>query len=579
MSRFAPDETLLYAEARDFSELQAMMNRTGPGRLWQDPAFQKLIEPLASNFNLRFTSGENGEGPPVEELKQTFTGGGSIFLSELIFGGATQDSPGYRERNTGFMLEFQGESEKVKNWIERYVIGIDRLPGTHVRNSEEFRGVTIYTTVFRQKIFEVPEGANLPDSVDGDTTLPEPLEVGTVEYHYEYAFVDNLCIVLEGQRAFMKKVLGNYFEAKDGGVSGASLAGTEGFRLAFEPVRETADLVGYVNLERLVKIYSEAGALQRFASLELQEFRSACAAVRLTPREMLTDLVVVAQPQPSGLASLFVDDFDNRFATRRLAPRDAVSYSSFWMDPEALYQHFSSVFFGAQGREIIETQLEQRTGLRLREDLLEPLQGEIGSYMRLNAQGEMKSVFLIVLERPLGYADTMAEWIRFMYSQMQQVMELRSVDYMGYPVYSWALRENIDESKLPENFQLPSTVFTVAGGCLILGEDEGEVRYMIRSILESGDSIDRNSDFGRAVAELEPGYQWLMWKDLAKTLDSSLKQTTKTPFAGMFLSRFFNMNAMPDKETLGKYLGSSVSGFYSSRGRSHYHNEIKWPAE
>ena len=194
--------------------LEENWRRTPYARLWADPEFGPFFKPLRDQLGDLTKSLREDRGVTDEELKRLFPGRICVFLSDLRYEADRTSRIVYQERNTGLIAKIApGSEDRVRRLIEENVLG--RLPGNAERSAEEFRGIRIYTSVFLQNAV----GKVREDADGGVRRLgPEqPTERGTTEsgisvppenmaeYHYEYAFVDDICFLLEGQRAFMKK--------------------------------------------------------------------------------------------------------------------------------------------------------------------------------------------------------------------------------------------------------------------------------------------------------------------------------------------------------------------------------------
>jgi hypothetical protein len=596
LSRFAPDDTLLYLEARDLTALREEWQRTPFERMWKDPAFAVFFKPIRQKLDRWVASEEKDWGLTLEDARQIFPSEVAIFLSEMRFETSGSGSF-YEETNTGFMARYKGSTEKLRALIESHVLG--DAPADAERSVTTFKDVRIYTTIYRVRM----PGAPLPDmggrqaNLSADTSLPIPLASGTSEYHYEYAFVDDLCIVLEGQRAFMKKVLANYFAVKEGRQAPASLWESGGLSQASSPKTAQPDLLGYANLQTLVQRYlnhPDYAHYRNLTSLGLEDLISATAAVRLRPEALDVDVRLTTRPAPQGVVSLLVGDTRNEFRSQRLVPADAQSYTSCVLDFPRAYRLGRDI--AAQinpgalaGFESVERQVEQRSGVRLQEDLVQRLSGEIALYSRQADPGESgtapspslaprsRTGILLELTREDGVADALARLVRGMVLGGEAPWTLQSDNYQGVAVYSFKPKTpSVRRGPPPPP---PTWSFATTNSFLIVASDVEEVRRIVRSARGgSADGLPRNAAFARATAGLRPGYSGLVWCDLHQAVQGLADRFTAAAPLLLPLVGALNPTALPSPDTASRYLGQFVGASYGARDTLTWTATLQYPA-
>ncbi|NQU44736.1 hypothetical protein HQ520_15715, partial [bacterium] len=456
------------------------------------------------------------------------------------------------------------DSDKARALIEKTYL--NDLPRDAQRSTEDFRGVRIYTTVFWRE----PEGFDrslLPPDADA--------HLGMTQYYYEYAFVDDLCVFLEGQRAFMKKIISNYLGAKSSGSGQSGLAGTSNFRRALGLVAETPDVLAYANVQRWVEKQKERPDLEAGladnAVLKMEEILSAVLGLRFAPDGLRSEIGVFTMPSPQGLAGVLAQESRGGFRSERRAPADSVSFSALLLDLQKVYRLLIAAVGdpGASGEpsgvERFFQDLATKTGVDVERELVTALGNEVAWYTypagNGGGQDDLANVFLLGLKQEAGFAEKLARTIDGLREITGLPFQVLSDSFQGFEVYRVESTGGPAEMTQAQRTDLS---FAAAGNFLILSKDANQVKDVVRGLeRQNGDGLAGNEKYGRAVAGLEPGHIGLGWADSEKEMLHLLNQAGWRQVMWLLTRQWLNMSAMPESEEMANYFDQTLSSAYN----------------
>ncbi|HUT25649.1 MAG TPA: hypothetical protein VM492_14995, partial [Sumerlaeia bacterium] len=430
LAQMAPEETLVYVEVRDFTQLREAWTKTPFHALWTSPECAAFWQPSKDKIK-QFISGiEEKRGVTLEELKRNFPGEIAVFLSDVM---PQKDSLGssYDDVNTGIIARVSDKTV-TKRLVEEQVL--KNVPTDAERSSEDFKGIKIFRTQYRE---QAPKP--VPGQKDETLTLPEASEEKrTAPLLFEYAFVDDYLILLEGQRAFMKKVLTNYASlapsgAGKGGAPQGSVAGTANFANALGRLSERPDVLAYANLERLMKEVlpkGEANPLEKMPVLGLEELKSFALSFRLAPGKTEMDAILRTTPSPKGVAHFLIHDAPKTLRTQKMTPADAVSYGAGFLDIAGLYSFIRTAAAQSQGdsgKSFDEGMASFSEASKVNvAELIAKAGGEIGAFTRPGSDSagaasprQNETVILVQLKEEQGFAESVAKLIEFFFARGQ----------------------------------------------------------------------------------------------------------------------------------------------------------------
>ena len=578
LARFAPAETLLYLEVSDMTRLRETWAKTPYARMWEDPSFSGFFKPLKKDASDPTEAVAKQTGASPEELKRIFPGRAAIFRSDFICRLGDTPSAGYLEVDNGFLAEFKGAPERVRALVEKF---IGETPKDAERRSEEFKGVRIYTSIFWQPVGDMPVAPAPPP------TPPADPHAGMTQYHYEYAFVDNLCIVLEGQRAYMKKVLQNYFTVKEGRKPEGSLAASPNFQLATRPFPPKPDLLGYVNIERYLVQAADYPALAPFKrpAWRLEELRSAAFSGRLAPQGIELDATFCTTPTPKGIARLFVHEGSNAFRATSMVPGGAVFYLNSLLDLKDL-QRLLNESSPSDPQSPVPSgfadslkEISGRAGVDIEKEILANLGSEIGVFSRSRRAGAPADgpraespVVFVQLTREAAVAENLAKTVETLGKSGPRRPKCEPADFHGFRIYS--LREDPGDAPSglrPERGE-SRFHFAAANSFLVLSADLDVLKEVLDNVKGTGGaSLTRNDAFRLAVKQIPANYTGLLWYDAQKVMVESLKAAEQGLSIFGLLDLGVDWDARPSAESFARYLGRFVAGSYVSRDTLHLH--------
>lgn len=608
-ARCAPEETLLFCEVDNILDLREAWGKTPYARLWNAPQFAPFWKPARARLKELVGDFEGERQVRLEELKRLFPGRFCIYMSDLRYDlGSGQAQVVYKEINTGLIARFApGAQDRVRELVEENVLG--QLPGNAERSVDEFRGVRIYTSVFVQN---QTGGAARED--DGERRREGPVDperhttdsgvsvppMGTAEYHYEYAFVDDVLFLLEGQRAFMRKTLTNYFAAKEGRVAETSMAGSANYaRIA----RELGDRPGirvYSNVQRHLQQIAADPSIGRMAAnraLGLGELRAAAVNLHLGQEAAVVRFALTSVPRPAGVASLMIREARNDFATIGLAPKDAWTWSSSAFDIAQVYALLRDTIQEAspQGwKAIAQTMagVEQQSGAKLEDDILAALGGAIANYGRppagalaglsqpgMGDPSQPRQVWFVATRRSEGLGPKLAKFLEITLSMLGRGTQVRAKaeQFQAYTIYRFAAQGMPGAQGAGGERSL--FCYAVTPSHIVLSSDAAELREVLRRASGAGgESLRDSADFRKAFDSFPEGAVARSWQDSPRVMRHLAESLRNNPIMLMLGARFLDASNMPDPEAFGRHFGQSTFASYVGADVYTIQGRLMYPA-
>ena len=595
-AEFAPAETVLYLELDDVSALRANWKKTPFYDFWTAQRFVAFLKPLKDKIGEAVKGVEQEKELTSEALLEMFPSRVAVFLSRYRYG--RPDEPeGTMYYNVGFMARFKGDKEKVREFMEKTVMGGD-LPRGAERSVSTFKDVKIYRTVYSEEA-PLPGVEPWEDAEPGEPSdqQPEP-KTWQAKYYYEFAFVDDFCVLHEGETSFVKPILSNYLTVKEKGKAPESLASTPRFRDTLRPVEGTPAVLAYANLGSAIQTMLEhpgSAEVQKLTCLGLDAFETAAFTARLLPAGLAADFSMRTKSSPSGIAGLVVHDAKNSFRSQRMTPRDVSSYSTTLFDLGKLYQLIKTASQQAggpfaEGFATMEAKVTEETGLRLYEDLFQHLGGEVAVFSQLSADSVPASAdgekqgggggWMLQLTREEGFEQRIAKALETVVGKFFEGVKVVPTDFQGFTVHSIKPKPGPGGADEPPIESVPEISFAVAGSYLIVGESSEPVKAALRLVKgTSSENVTQNETFRKMTARLKPGYVGLSWQDVSQLVKDAVQQVFDQPTL-MFLAReAVNIAAMPTPEQAGRYFGQYVDATYTSRDSLHWTALLAYPED
>jgi hypothetical protein len=591
LAQMAPEETLVYVEVRNSTQLREAWTKTPFHALWASPECAAFWQPSKDKIK-QFISGVEGKtSVTLEELKKNFPGEIAVFLSDVM---PQKDSLGgsYDDVNTGIIARFS-DKDLTKRLAEEQVL--KNVPTDAERSSEIFKGIKIFRTQYRE---QAPKP--VPGQKDETLTLPEASEEKrTAPLLFEYAFVGDHFILLEGQRAFMKKVLTNCTSlAPSGAGKGAapqgSMAATAGFANALGRLSESPDVLAYVNLERYMKEIlpkGEDNPLGKMPVLGLEELRSFALSFRLAPGRTEMDAILRATPSPKGIARFLIQDAPKTLRTQGMAPADAVSYGAGFLDVAGLYSFIRTAAAqsrGDSGKSFDEGMASFSEASKVNvAELISKVGGEIAAFTRPGSDSagaasprQNETVILVQLKEEQGFAESVAKLVEFFFARESMGLKVDSTDFKGFPLYSLKMDPAAGtQPALPPNLA-PKWSFAVANSFLIMSREADQVKEALRRVTgEAGGDVTQNADFKKMVGSLQPGYAALSWSNDKQEMENLARTLQAQPMLMLMAGQYVQLMAMPSPETFGRYFDQSAMAAYVTPELWHAHSVSVYPKE
>ncbi|MFW6255805.1 MAG: DUF3352 domain-containing protein, partial [Candidatus Sumerlaeota bacterium] len=457
------------------------------------------------------------------------------------------------------------------------------LPRDAERSSEKYRGVDIYTT-----IYWAPANPDMEIEVQ-----PDNPHAGMIQYHYEYAFVDNVCILLEGQRAYMKMILSNYLARKDGRPAPNGMAFSENFEQTarYFVSRETReDMLAYCNIERLIDQFANTPQFTQnpmLKILDLDEFKSAGWTMNLQKEGIRQLWALAIQENPTGVGRILLHGRRNPFKANTLIPADAVSYANYLLPIQELIEFYkeaerktnpniteSSIDTGLKHlSELTQVDVQRAIIDRLGSEFaMSIFKGESGDY-----EDAPRLAFMLALQNEMGVADNLKKMAQAIIGNFMIPFRVNSNQYQGYAIHTI----QADPGKNPDipAEDLPGFSFAVAHSFIIGSADQEIVQKILRQASNGDQPLTRTAAYQDALRNIPQGYTGMVWSN-------PVFGTMKDIFATYLVLSYLGIDpegTLPkvdadiDMSIFERYLGNNVSGIYLERDALRIEEFMEFP--
>jgi hypothetical protein len=593
LAQLVPDETLIYLGGKSFPDLKDKWNATPFYRMYTDPRFEVFFRKDASLENQEKKKSEDKKDEENkddvrrpddafgESLPDLCNGEFALFASDWKVNYDPTKDIKYQESNAGMIVRTKMDWEEARQYVEEKIIG--EVPSDADRSTATVRGVKLYTCAFRVKApLDIPDHTKMPEELRDSKSQAIAEEVGFVDYHYEYAMTDGLLFVLEGQRAFLNKVISNYFAWKDGKPSPSSLGQTANYRETVQTWPGTPDAVFYANVERWVSQAAMDPDMMKFMkapALSLGGFRGAGIAGYMHKDAIEGRLAITTVANPTGLPALFAKERPNAFRSQRLVAPDAITYGTGIVNLSEIYQIVQDGLAqveGPQGVLILNMavdRLAQTTGVKVREELIPAFSGEITNYSRVHSGGGATTpdttvgAWIFEVVKP-GVDEKIAKIVSSFVNSIGAPAKMQTVDFQGFPIR--ALHPDKDAgagmSAMADGTDL---YIAQADRFLIVSANLDEVKSILRRVRgDEPGGMQNNAEFHRAIARLDSGYTSVSWMNIASGVENLVELLRSPALRNTLDNDVIKIDALPDPETVAGFFDQAAISKHPTGNRT-----------
>jgi hypothetical protein len=585
LSDLAPAETLIYIETRDLKGLDQAWRKTSFAKMWDDPKFQVFLKPSKLKVQAARQDFEKEAGMTFEQFEQVFDGEVALFFSDFQMPtmiGFSMDKPLV---NWGMLARVPKpeQRQEVRRIIEEKVIG-STAPQKVERATSTFKGVAIHSVQFRCPL-SVSVTSLTSSRTGKPTALQAPVTTQTqgVLVRYEYAFADDVCLLMQGSEDLMKQALTRYFDGKEGRAGAAGLASTPGYAKTRRLLDEKQDVVVYANTERLFSILLKKtlqGQMFQayFAAFGVQDLESLSLGGKIRPDGALAvNFLLTTQPQPKGLASLLVRENKNRMASLDLTPATAIAYQSFAFDVAGAYTLLHGLVTQAAPQflpfvEMYENSLQQKTGVKLSTDILSRIQGEIAS-CTLPAEktgtaaaslGDLfDTVYFVEFTGEAGdLPEKVSKLVGAFLEGPTSAPKMETQPFEGTKIYTFK-SDRLAALAGASAGEASELSFAAVHSFLVFTP---HVETLKNTILRAKGQVRTpglatRDDYKRMCSQLKPGYSGVDWSDNKKVVSLALENSQMLEIVRNL--GLFDMTALPPAEDFARYLDQSIGAIYT----------------
>ncbi len=581
LSDIVPGETLLYVETRDLKGLDQAWRKTPFARMWDDPKFQSFLKPSKMKVQEVRNDFETEIGMKCEQFKQVFEGEIAVFLGDVQLPGPGGSGEPALSWGVLARVPKPERRQEVKRIIEEKVIG-PSVPENARRASNTFKGVTIHSVQFREPV-EMPTPANASTTVTPTAAqTPSTTQTQGALVRYEYAFADDVCLLTEGPRDFMKQAITNYFDAKEGKPVTGALAPTPNYAKTRRLLDEKQDVAVYVNVERALSIFLKTPEAQMYkqpiAALGAQEIESLSLGGKFWPDGALAvNLLLTTQPQPKGLASLLVRESPNRLASLELTPGNAIAYQSFAFDLANAYALLRGILTQAAPQflpivDMYEGSLQQKTGVRISTDILSRIKGEIATCTipaekkgtaAASLADMFDTVYFVEFAGEAGdLPGKLSRVVSAFFEGQTSAPKVETLPFEGTTIYAFK-SDRLAAQTGASAGEATEFSFATVNSFLVFARDSEALKNTILRAKGQAKTpgLASREDYKRMLAQLKPGYAGVDWSDNKKAVKLALENSQVIEVLNSL--DLFDTSALPPAEDFARYLDQSIGATYT----------------
>ncbi|MFH0793780.1 MAG: DUF3352 domain-containing protein [bacterium] len=553
-SQLAPDGSVAYLSIRNLTTLRENWKKTPYYRLWQDPEFASFVEPSKKKWDEQVKKYEKELQMTEKELVDLFPGQAAFFVSRISF-----EKKNRFEGSMGFALEFrEGGQEKVRNLVNK---SLENLPTDAKKGSMKVQDVTVYTVRYEHR-----ETTPIPGP---KAAGPRPEAVAAEWFYLQYAFVDNLLLVAEGDDEPIKPMI---LALKGKGAPG--LAASSDFKKLGQRGVQNPDLFLYLDSGRifseLLKLVPQDPQSKQgfdYTRLQLENLKALSFALSLEGGAHRSDLNLLLPKISEGASRFFGCFADNKFKLLDTVPDDVLYYSSTSVDWPRLWQAFTTLLAATapNAKVILDQQLAliaKEMQVDFEKDFVGNLAGEVGSTMRKARFGE-KDEYPTLYFAEVGSGDRMKTLLQKLavYAERAWNSPLEKQDFMGYEIF-------VPKTPYSQGISAGATDnapfgITVAGDFLLATENLNELKFYLRRINEkSAMGLGHSEKFTRLRKEFPANVSGLRYSDTARLLNTAISELRRgfaLYGAGDDLADYINLDAVPCDAVFEKYFQPSLS--------------------
>ncbi len=595
-----PPDTAFMASIDDFTQLRAQVENTQLYKLYKDPEMARFVEDIKTRWRDRTSdatplSSSKSDNDLLRTILDEKTWPQGRLTFAIILNEKTKDSD-----QLPFLLISQwGDAiDKIKESIDK-TVQKDIAEGVQLQ-TEDYRGVTLFTTIEELEPREVPDWENYQpgqQEMPKKTIQPPPVKTS-------YCYVDD-CLIAAVDVEFLRFVV-----AQMQGAGSASLAGDSDYVAAVGAVGPHHDIDVYVNIKQLIKTAlledasGDAGNIITNLGFDNVAALACSAALARSPGTSWTAKAFLKiNGSKTGICRM-LDASSAAVTAPRFVPAAAYTFALFNIDIRKAYEELYNVLFkidpgmaAKMHTPLLPATPDGQPGVLLKPDIIDHL----GSQMIVSQTIEKpfiagteptETLFAVgvsnraALEKSLALihekliAPTDPDSQRELLGHTIYFMRIPGLPFFGSgPTPMQPTGRLTAQTAEPNLAQVPTMAFTVTDTHLILGE-EAAVEQAIRTLSSAEDTSITTADWWQKAKSYVPASvamasfedtvasAELFWWLLKQSASPTQGGAAVNPFAMMFgpagLGQFADFSLLPEFDAVKKYFGLSV-GYAVSR--------------
>lgn len=319
-TKIIPENALMAAWSNDFPTLKEGANASPYGKLWNDPACDKLRSLVDERIKKLEAESEDKEIATLSEITNILKGGVAFYLS--------QDGEKFESDNMAFTCIVEVDDEG-RAWLQEKLKSF----GSNLKDPQKDSYETGGTTVYRVK--------GIPANTDPNATDEHGAPIVPKQEVQQYAFVDQHFVFSDADGDDPIKQAVNAL--KDNNTV-TSLSTREDLRLfATRTDAAPAQFNAFVNSGTLIRgaVEGDPDADPTLKALlpttGLYDIQSMLVAITMNNKSFDMDMAINTPTEKTGIVKALLAGGATPLNTVRYVPADATSFTSFSLDAGAVY--------------------------------------------------------------------------------------------------------------------------------------------------------------------------------------------------------------------------------------------------
>ena len=420
-SRLAPQDALFFASIPGLEYFRKTLDTSSFHQA--HPAAAPLLRIFEREINDYLDFLDYHPELSIEELEKYFPGRIAAFATHLRF--HSGNSPDFQLH---FIMEHNGDTNQVRQFMGTF---FKDLPGYVKKDSFNYRGIPMFSVSCYLKQAQSITAMVPVESKPGQEqnlrrkTFSAPGVYREVAYRFHYAVLDRYVFLCEQQVETLKQMVDLYCSFKENGLSQARL-----FKIVMNTnhhgTPDPSEGMLYVNLDQFFQEFIQTFKKEKeadLAALQLDGLKALGLSFNISEHSIRSRMRLYAPSPRNGLARALFQFEPESLDALRFIPPDALACSCCSFDLSQAYR-ILIVSLESVYPEIVQS--IRRTfqgnrdiiGVDVEEDLVAPIRGQIGYYLRAqkhnSAARKPARVFFFQLHDAEKYKGSLETFFRFL---------------------------------------------------------------------------------------------------------------------------------------------------------------------